>query len=121
MRPQNSLTAGFAAEAFSCVLWVPIDVVKERLQVQSALPQGHIRYRSSFDALRTICLQEGFGPPPIQPVLSSSAPAAVALSRLAAIDYMALNLALQPHGGGGGGGGACLSRWDLSWLYGDAL
>ena len=24
--PQASLTAGFAAEAFSCVLWVPIDV-----------------------------------------------------------------------------------------------
>ena len=119
MRPQNSLTAGFAAEAFSCVLWVPIDVVKERLQGQSALPQGHIRYRSSFDALRTICLQEGFGPPLTQPIRSSSAPAAVALSRLAAIDYMALNLACNRTGGGGGG--ACLSRWDLSWLYGDAL
>ena len=26
--------AGMVAEAFSCVLWVPIDVTKERLQVQ---------------------------------------------------------------------------------------
>lgn len=30
--------------------------------MQSALPQGHIRYRSSFHALHTICAQEGFGP-----------------------------------------------------------
>lgn len=27
------LAAGFAAEALSCLLWVPIDVTKERLQV----------------------------------------------------------------------------------------
>lgn len=32
------LLAGFAAEAASCVFWVPIDVVKERLQVQSNFP-----------------------------------------------------------------------------------
>ena len=82
---QASLTAGFAAEAFSCVLWVPIDVrlhsayrpppahglraegserlcksaqvVKERLQVQSALPSGSQQYRSSFDALGKIWWQ----------------------------------------------------------------
>lgn len=28
-------TCGFAAEAISCVLWLPIDVCKERLQVSS--------------------------------------------------------------------------------------
>jgi hypothetical protein len=28
------LGAGMLAEAFSCVLWVPIDVIKERMQVQ---------------------------------------------------------------------------------------
>lgn len=43
------------------MLWVPIDVVKERLQVQSSLPHGAVKYRSSFDALRRICTQEGVG------------------------------------------------------------
>jgi hypothetical protein len=34
------LAAGFFAETISCVLWVPIDVVKERLQVQNS-PHVH--------------------------------------------------------------------------------
>jgi hypothetical protein len=33
----GELTSGFLAETLSCILWVPIDVVKERLQVQSLL------------------------------------------------------------------------------------
>ena len=54
-----SLSAGFLAEAFSCVLWVPIDVIKERLQVQSALPTDAKRYRSSQHAFVEICRHEG--------------------------------------------------------------
>mgnify|MGYP001124740864 CR=1 FL=1 len=33
-----NFTAGLLAEAVSCVVWLPIDVVKERLQVQSLAP-----------------------------------------------------------------------------------
>src|SRR5690348_2932199 len=32
----SHFTAGLIAECFSCVLWLPIDVIKERLQVQSS-------------------------------------------------------------------------------------
>lgn len=40
------------AETLSCVFWVPIDVVKERLQVQSS-------YRNTTDAFRKILKYEG--------------------------------------------------------------
>ena len=51
------------AEAFSCVVFVPVDVVKERMQIQvlgeqassSSLPV----YRSSGHAIRTILKTEG--------------------------------------------------------------
>jgi hypothetical protein len=43
------LCAGFAAEAVSCVLWLPIDVVKERLQVQKNL--GIYSYSGSVNAI----------------------------------------------------------------------
>jgi hypothetical protein len=49
-------TAGLAAEAASCVLWVPIDVVKERLQVQSAAAPV---YRSGRHAVASILRAEG--------------------------------------------------------------
>ena len=63
-------TAGMLAETFSCVLWVPIDVTKERLQIQEGCvqqsQQHHERksmtttnYRGSYDALRTIVRTEG--------------------------------------------------------------
>ena len=62
-------TAGMLAEIFSCVLWVPIDVTKERLQIQEGCvqqsQQHHERrgmttnYRGSYDALRTIVRTEG--------------------------------------------------------------
>lgn len=49
--------AGMAAEAFSCVLWVPIDVTKERLQIQEK--QGPGSYRGSLHAITTIFRTEG--------------------------------------------------------------
>eukprot|EP01062_Namystynia_karyoxenos_P056090 TRINITY_DN47046_c0_g1_i1.p2 TRINITY_DN47046_c0_g1~~TRINITY_DN47046_c0_g1_i1.p2 ORF type:complete len:336 (+),score=92.88 TRINITY_DN47046_c0_g1_i1:79-1008(+) len=54
----TDFVAGFGAEAVSCCLWVPIDVVKERLQVQTPDVKG--RYRNSLDGLRTVSQQEGF-------------------------------------------------------------
>ena len=72
------LLAGLVAEAASCVLWVPIDVVKERLQVQSTLwkeagagtananaggapPRGKsmLLYRGNVDAFASIISNEG--------------------------------------------------------------
>jgi len=56
--------AGMAAETISCILWVPIDVIKERMQVQrrqeSAVrtPQS-IYYRNTADAWRQIMQREG--------------------------------------------------------------
>ena len=58
------LLCGMLAETVCCVVFVPVDVVKERLQVQrsgtaaasAAIPPV---YRGSFDALRTIAATEG--------------------------------------------------------------
>ncbi|GMF13779.1 unnamed protein product [Phytophthora lilii] len=52
-----------AAEALSCVLWVPIDVIKERMQVQgqSSTASGAARkiyYRNTLDAVQTIARTE---------------------------------------------------------------
>lgn len=41
----------------SCVFWLPIDVIKERMQVQSELKMYH--YDSSLDAIKTIRQHEG--------------------------------------------------------------
>jgi hypothetical protein len=47
---------GIIAEAVSCVVWVPIDVIKERLQVQGL---GHtFFYRNTTDAIRQILITE---------------------------------------------------------------
>jgi hypothetical protein len=53
--------AGMLAETVSCVLWVPIDVVKERLQVQQRLATSGgggtadgFYYRSTTDAVRQV-------------------------------------------------------------------
>lgn len=46
------LSCGFLAEAISCVVWVPVDVIKERQQSQASNVEG--RYRNSWDAFRTI-------------------------------------------------------------------
>lgn len=55
-----------AAEALSCVLWVPIDVIKERMQVQvqSSTASGAARkvyYRNTVDAVQTIARTERLG------------------------------------------------------------
>ena len=65
------LAAGMLAEAAACVIYVPVDVIKERLQVQhrrSSAPglaasgsDGGVRYRGSYDALRKILRTEGLG------------------------------------------------------------
>ncbi|KAL3809982.1 hypothetical protein ACHAXA_007758 [Cyclostephanos tholiformis] len=58
--------SGMLAEAVSCVVYVPVDVVKERMQVQRNLTDvtGHYRhqnhqYNGSLDALRQILRTEG--------------------------------------------------------------
>ena len=73
-------TAGLLAETFSCVLWVPIDIVKERMQVQSNIPTVQtsptpptslppstppastphpLHYRSTLHAISSIARTEG--------------------------------------------------------------
>jgi hypothetical protein len=54
----------------SCILWVPIDVVKERMQIQrvplavpgaaTAAVESSFVYRNSWHALTTIVKTEGF-------------------------------------------------------------
>ncbi|GAB9473345.1 hypothetical protein Gpo141_00010498 [Globisporangium polare] len=58
------LGAGMLAEALSCVLWVPIDVIKERMQVQTKLAaegKERVYYRNTLHALQTIMKTEGLG------------------------------------------------------------
>jgi hypothetical protein len=58
-------TAGMLAETLSCIIFVPVDVMKERLQIQrpsteaSANHPGLRNYSGSVDALRTILKEEG--------------------------------------------------------------
>ena len=58
-QPVANFAAGLLAECFSCVLWVPIDVVKERMQVQSNVPEQRLHYRSTMHAIATIARTEG--------------------------------------------------------------
>lgn len=53
-----NLTSGFIAEAFSCVLWVPIDVIKERFQTQSLL-EPRYQYSGYGDAFRQMYKEGG--------------------------------------------------------------
>ena len=69
------LCSGLIAETFSCVLWVPIDVIKERMQVQgvqsfsttsssassslSSIRQNPRFYRNTIDAVQKIMRYEG--------------------------------------------------------------
>eukprot|EP00948_MAST-09A_sp_MAST-9A-sp1_P002513 g2513.t1 len=50
--------AGLIAESVSCVFWVPIDVVKERMQIQG-IAGRQTYYRNSWHALTTIGQKEG--------------------------------------------------------------
>ena len=53
-------TAGMMAEAVSCILFVPIDIIKERLQVQGNTGvKAPSQYRGSVDAIRQISRLEG--------------------------------------------------------------
>lgn len=55
-------SSGMIAEAVACVVYVPVDVIKERLQVQHASPApatAVANYRSSWHALQTISRTEG--------------------------------------------------------------
>jgi len=51
------MLSGFLAELVSCLMWLPLDVVKERMQSQSVLQFE--RYRSGLNAASTIKKQEG--------------------------------------------------------------
>lgn len=56
------LGAGMLAEALSCVLWVPIDVIKERMQVQvPAQGPQRMYYRNTVHAVQTIMATERLG------------------------------------------------------------
>lgn len=48
---------------YSCIIFVPVDVVKERLQVQRKVSEVAGKettlYRGSYDAIRTIFKDEG--------------------------------------------------------------
>jgi len=55
--------AGMLAETLACIIYVPVDVIKERLQVQRNIEatgekQKHL-YSGSYDALRKILKNEG--------------------------------------------------------------
>eukprot|EP00397_Hematodinium_sp_SG-2012_P058148 GEMP01073325.1.p1 GENE.GEMP01073325.1~~GEMP01073325.1.p1 ORF type:complete len:164 (+),score=27.20 GEMP01073325.1:41-532(+) len=52
--------AGLAAETLSCIFWLPVDVIKERLQVQSDIGEkANYHYRHARDACRQIFTKEG--------------------------------------------------------------
>ena len=54
--------AGLMAESFSCVLWVPIDVIKERMQIQGPTATGEtvgVQYKGAVDAIGIIAKTEG--------------------------------------------------------------
>ena len=46
------------AESVACILFVPVDVIKERRQVQANM--GTFKYRNDLDAIRQILKTEGF-------------------------------------------------------------
>lgn len=50
-------TAGILAETVACVIYVPVDVIKERLQIQSS--KDSLQYKGGWDALVKICKTEG--------------------------------------------------------------
>jgi len=50
--------SGMLAETVVCVVYVPVDVVKERMQVQHG--QSRSNYQGSWDAFKTIMRTEGF-------------------------------------------------------------
>jgi hypothetical protein len=55
----SHFAAGMFAETLSCLLWVPVDVIKERLQVQQHFKARTYSYSGGLDALKTILRDEG--------------------------------------------------------------
>ena len=54
--------SGIIAEIVSCALFVPTDVIKERMQVQGGSKgSGRAYYKSTWDAISTIAKHEGIG------------------------------------------------------------
>mmetsp|Transcript_860 Transcript_860/g.1044 ORF Transcript_860/g.1044 Transcript_860/m.1044 type:complete len:330 (+) Transcript_860:85-1074(+) len=56
--------SGLTAETVSCVLWVPIDVVKERMQIQrvpdpKSVKPGSLYYKNGYQAITHIIKTEG--------------------------------------------------------------
>jgi len=51
--------AGCMAQLCGSVTWVPMDVIKERLQIEGQLKTGEV-YGSSWQAVKQICRHEGF-------------------------------------------------------------
>ena len=49
--------AGILAETVACIIYVPVDVIKERLQIQSK--KDLVQYKGGWDALVKICKTEG--------------------------------------------------------------
>ena len=52
-----SFSSGMIAEAIACIIYVPVDVIKERLQIQRGTDK--MAYAGSADAIRTIARTEG--------------------------------------------------------------
>ncbi|CAB9504729.1 Mitochondrial aspartate-glutamate transporter AGC1 [Seminavis robusta] len=56
-------SAGMIAETIACIIYVPVDVIKERLQVQHAASSSNnsasSNYQGSYDALKKIAKTEG--------------------------------------------------------------
>ena len=51
------------AETVSCIIYVPVDVIKERMQIQQRLDvktYGNTHYRGNRDALCSLAKTEGF-------------------------------------------------------------
>ena len=53
----SSLVSGFVAETVACVIYVPVDVLKERMQISTL--KGSIPYASTGECLREIVRKEG--------------------------------------------------------------
>ena len=111
------LGAGLLAEALSCTLYVPIDVVKERMQVQGGIRRGGDTpyYASARDAFSQILSKEG-----IKGLYRGYGATLAAFGPFSAI-YFACYEALRARaldwdrkresGGRGSGGGSLLPLW----------
>jgi hypothetical protein len=51
--------SGFFADICGAIIWVPMDVIKQRLQVQKSFNNLHNKYQNSFHTLKTIYVEEG--------------------------------------------------------------